>query len=362
MRAWTPMCILAASALLAGCVTVTQRPAAAPAVAAAPKTGLAAGRAAFDAGEDAKALPVLLPVAEGGDRAAQFMLGRIYTRNRGVPPDVQRSILWYERAVAQGAYQAANNLGIIYRFGQGVPVDMVKAARHFRLAAEGGMANGSYMLGVHLEQGQGVERDLREALHWYEQADTARDKNALNHETRRDLGTRLELARLQLKATEGDAAAMVGLANWYAGGGSHLGKNVNEATRLRIAAAEVGYTPAQVVAGESLVFGVGTAKNVRKAQAFFDEAAHAGDPAAMIWLAQLNNGHLGLPRNDKAALQWLHAAVAKNHAPAMGALATAYEHGQYGLKRNPAEARRWREREALQQQADDKRPSAAAQP
>jgi TPR repeat protein len=181
------------------------------------------------------------------------MVGRIYTRDRGVPVNVQSSILWYERAVAQGAYQAANNLGIIYRFGQGVPVDMAKTASHFRLAAEGGMANGCYVLGVHLEQGQGIAKDLCDALHWYEQAETARDKSSLNQETRRDLGVRLELARLRLKSDEGDPRAMMSLADWYSGGGSHLGKNVNEATRLLVAAAEVGHAPAQVVAGESLM-------------------------------------------------------------------------------------------------------------
>lgn len=353
MRAWILMPVVAASALLTGCLTPPERPpvAAAP----APPSSLAAGRVAFDRGEDAKALPLLLPVAEAGDRAAQFMVGRIYTRDRGVPVNVQRSILWYERAVAQGAFQAANNLGIIYRFGQGVPVDMAKAARHFRLAAEGGMANGCYMLGVHLEQGQGIAKDLREALHWYEQAEAARDKSTLNQETRRDLGVRLELARLRLKSDEGDPRAMMSLADWYSGGGSHLGKNVNEATRLRVAAAEVGHAPAQVVAGESLMFGVGAGKDVKKAHAFFEEAANAGYPPAMVWMAQLNNGRMGFPRNDKAAIKWLNAAIALNHAPAMGAMAGAYENGLHGLKRDPAEVKRWREREARQQEADEKK-------
>lgn len=352
MRAWILIPVVAASTVLAGCLTVPERPAAGV---AAPQSGLAAGRAAYDRGEDAKALPLLLPAAEAGDRAAQFMVGRIYTRNGGVPVDVQRSIHWYERAVAQGAYQAANNLGIIYRFGEGVPVDMAKAAAYFRIAADGGMANGCYMLGVHLEQGQGVEKDLREALHWYEQADAARDKNTLNHESRRDLGVRLELAQLRLKADEGDPRAMMGLADWYSGGGSHLGKNVNEATRLRIAAAEVGYAPAQVMAGESLMFGVGARKDVKKAYAFFEEAANSGYPPAMLWMAQMNNGHLGFPRNDKAAIKWLNAAIALNHAPAMEAMAGAYESGLYGQKRDPAKASQWRERAAKQREADEKR-------
>ena len=352
MRPWFRLTLLAATALLAGCLSVPEQPAASV---AAPQSDLAAGRAAYDRFEDAKALPLLLPAAEAGNRAAQFMVGRIYTRNRGVPVDVQQAIHWYERSVAQGAYQAANNLGIIYRFGQGVPVDMTKAAHYFRMAADGGMANGCYMLGVHLEQGQGVPKDLREALHWYEQADAAKDKNTLNHETRRDLGTRLELARLRLKADDGDPRAMMSLADWYSGGGSHLGKNVNEATRLRVAAAEAGYPPAQVMAGESLMFGVGAPKDVKKAYAFFEGAANSGYPPAMVWMAQMNNGHLGFPRNDKAAINWLNAAIALNHALAMEAMAGAYESGLYGLKRDAAQARQWRERAAKQREADAKR-------
>lgn len=342
-----------ASTLLAGCLTVPERPAAAT---AAPQTGLAAGRAAYDRGEDAKALELLLPVAEAGDRAAQFMVGRILSRDRGVPPDYPRAVQWYEKSAAQGSPQAANNVAIILRAGRaGVPVDMARAAQYFRIAADGGMANGSYMLGVHLEQGQGVPRDLREALRRYEEADTAKDRNSLSHETRRDLGTRLELARLRLRADGGDPQAMMGIADWLAGGGSHLGKDVAEATRLRIAAAERGHAPAQVMAGESLIFGVGAKKDARKAYAFFKAAAEAGHPPAMVWMAQMNNGHLGMPRNDAEARKWLHAAVERNHAPAMGALATAYEHGLYGLKRDPAKAKEWREREAKQLQADEQR-------
>jgi hypothetical protein len=109
------------------------------------------------------------------------------------------------------------------------------------------------------------------------------------------------------------------------------------------------------MAGESLVFGVGARKDVKKAYAFFEEAASGGNPQAMVWMAQMNNGHLGFPRNDKAAIQWLNAAIALNHAPAMGAMAGAYENGLYGLKRDPAKARQWREREEKQQAADRKR-------
>ena len=68
----------------------------------------------------------------------------------------------------------------------------------------------------------------------------------------------------------------------------------------------------------------------------------------MVWMAQLNNGRMGYPRNDKAA-------IALNHAPAMGAMAGAYENGLHGLKRDPAEVKRWREREARQHEADEKK-------
>lgn len=62
MQAWILMPVVAASALLTGCLTPPERPpvAATP----APPSSLAAGRVAFDRGEDVKALPLLLPVAE----------------------------------------------------------------------------------------------------------------------------------------------------------------------------------------------------------------------------------------------------------------------------------------------------------
>jgi hypothetical protein len=90
---------------------------------------------AFDRANYATALRVWLPLAEGGDPAAQTYVGEIFEKGLGVPPDHAAAAVWYRRGAERGSSRAAINLGQLYEQGLGVPKDPVQALSWYRKAA-----------------------------------------------------------------------------------------------------------------------------------------------------------------------------------------------------------------------------------
>jgi archaellum component FlaC len=90
---------------------------------------------AFDRANYATALRVWLPLAEGGDPAAQTNVGEIFEKGLGVLPDYAAAAVWYRRGAERGSSRAAINLGQLYEQGHGVPKDPVQALGWYRKAA-----------------------------------------------------------------------------------------------------------------------------------------------------------------------------------------------------------------------------------
>ena len=93
------------------------------------------------------AYKLILPLAEQGDAQAQYNLGVMYDKGRGVPQDYKEAVKWYRLAAEQGVREAQYNLGNKYSKGQGVPQDYKEAVKWYRLSAEQGIAKAQYNLG-----------------------------------------------------------------------------------------------------------------------------------------------------------------------------------------------------------------------
>jgi TPR repeat protein len=128
------------------------------------------GVAAAKRGDDATALSLWRPLAEQGNAVAQYNLGVMFAKGRGVPQDFQEALKWYRLAAAQGSAQAQNNLGVAYTNAQGVAQDYQEALKWCRLAATQGYAQAQKNLGVMYEDGLGVAQDSQEAAKWYQLA------------------------------------------------------------------------------------------------------------------------------------------------------------------------------------------------
>ncbi|HJS65711.1 MAG TPA: tetratricopeptide repeat protein [Nitrospiraceae bacterium] len=139
----------------------------------------------FQAGMDANnredyatALREWRPLAEHGNVLAQYNLGMLYRKGRGVPQDDVQARKWYEKAAAQGQAKAQFNLGTLYFNGEGVPKDYQQALRWFRLAADQGEALAQTKIAIMYDEGQGVPKNIVQAYKWFSLAATNGDKSA----------------------------------------------------------------------------------------------------------------------------------------------------------------------------------------
>ena len=135
-----------------------------------------AGMDANNRGDYATALREWRPLAEQGDARAQYNLGVLYRKGRGVPQDDVQARQWYAKAAAQGQAKAQFNLGTLYFNGEGVPKDYPQALRWFRLAADQGEALAQTKIAIMYDEGQGVPHDIVQAYKWYSLAATNGDK------------------------------------------------------------------------------------------------------------------------------------------------------------------------------------------
>lgn len=93
---------------------------------------------AYDRADYRSALRVWEASAMEGDAEAQVMVGEIYEKGLGTPPDYAKAAEWYRKAADQGNQRGITNLAYLYEHGLGVRQDMVKAINLYRQAAGDG--------------------------------------------------------------------------------------------------------------------------------------------------------------------------------------------------------------------------------
>jgi hypothetical protein len=128
---------------------------------------LQAGIEALKRNDYATAYKEWLPLAEQGDRSAQFGLARLYTRGDGVEKSYEEAAKWARRSAEQDHDKAQELLGTFYANGLGVPKDHLEAGKWFVRAAENGNGIAAYNLGVLYANGQGVEKEPVKAYMWF---------------------------------------------------------------------------------------------------------------------------------------------------------------------------------------------------
>lgn len=125
------------------------------------------GLAAFKQRDYASAIAIWEPLAEAGNVAAQFNLGRMYDNGIGIPEDDVKATAWYKRAADAGFTPALRELAMAYIEGEGVAVNPTKGIGLLKDAAASGDADAEYSLGKLYREGQVVSKDYSEAMKWY---------------------------------------------------------------------------------------------------------------------------------------------------------------------------------------------------
>jgi len=80
----------------------------------------------------------LVPLAKGGDLAAQNQLGVMHQLGLGTPVNHRRAAHWFKRAALAGDGNAQRNLGSLFRQGLGVPRDDLRAFGWYDAARRNG--------------------------------------------------------------------------------------------------------------------------------------------------------------------------------------------------------------------------------
>lgn len=122
---------------------------------------------AFDEGDSAIAISLLLPMARAGDPKAQHLLGRTYEDadgRKGAKRDRTKAQFWFEKAVKQDYTPAIRDLGFhLVREG----TNPARGYRLLKTAAERGSAQAQWGLGLYLSSSNwGLPVDREAARKW----------------------------------------------------------------------------------------------------------------------------------------------------------------------------------------------------
>ncbi len=92
------------------------------------------GVATYKRGDYATALREWRPLAKQGNANAQFFLGVMYYKGRGVPQDYAEAMRWFRETAERDLAASQFALGAMYSLGHGVPRDYVQAHVWINLA------------------------------------------------------------------------------------------------------------------------------------------------------------------------------------------------------------------------------------
>lgn len=125
------------------------------------------GLAAYDRGEDRRALALWLTLARHGNLTAMRNVGMMLEAGQGIAPDPERALKFYQRAAANGLPGAQVNLAALYRSGRGTEKNPRKAIDWLYVAASANQPLAIYYLGEMAEAGEGMTADREKALKLY---------------------------------------------------------------------------------------------------------------------------------------------------------------------------------------------------
>jgi len=108
-----------------------------------------------------------LALAEKNDSHAQYEVGIMYLRGRGVTVDQGEAAGWLRKSAEQGYDKAQYKLGMLYFRGKGVRKDYDRAHAWLEKSALQDHHPAQFQLGEMYAQGHGVAQDYERALSWY---------------------------------------------------------------------------------------------------------------------------------------------------------------------------------------------------
>jgi TPR repeat protein len=209
--------------------------------------------------ESERTLASTRAAAEGGDIAAQFVLGECFRDGEGgASKNLALALSWYRRAASCNVAAAQLIFGQFHEQGVGgLTIDPAEGARLYALAAAQGLSGAQWRLGLCYERGQGVLKDAIEARRLY-----------------------------HLAAEQGDSDAKACLGCAYMSG-SCGPQDFSLAMHWLCRAADKGHSIAEHDIGHLFRNGLGVPRDLHAAASWFSRAAARGFELAKTCLLEL---------------------------------------------------------------------------
>lgn len=123
----------------------------------------------WEAGKHTEAVAIFQKYEKDNDADSLAYLGRSYMQGKGVPTDLEKSAVYFQKAAELKQPLALNGLGVCYREGIGVKRDLKKAEELFLQAREKGNQLAAFNLGE-LYFCYKTEQEREKALKYYQEA------------------------------------------------------------------------------------------------------------------------------------------------------------------------------------------------
>ena len=192
------------------------------------------------------------------DRFAQIFNEALAAQNAG---DYENALSLYEPAADMGHRDSTCHLGYCYQMGIGCKKDMRKAVHYYKAAAEDGSAAAKYNLGICYKQGGGVNVDFKRA------------RELLTESKDGGFEAQAETVLRQMKQRRIDKFAQ---RLYSASCAVYRRGDVEEAIRLRVAAAKLDHAKSEFLLGCHFEFEDGLPKDMEKAREWYARAKSHG--------------------------------------------------------------------------------------
>lgn len=241
-----------------------------------------------------KAIKKIYGLAENGDPAAMFHMGKLYVHGIGVPQSMKDAENWYLRAIDAGEMRAHCNLGWIYLYGfDTIPQDKQKAYELLTVGAENGVYVAKASIGLMALTGDGCPQDTERGLRLLEEAFEEGYTNAGNHlADAYFLGQHIPLDQskglewLEKVVERGDERTMAILGHHLITGA--YGKtDVVKGVELLQQSIEKNYVPAYLWIGNLYRQGQGVQRDLDMARAWYEKGLSEGNTGCSLALESL---------------------------------------------------------------------------
>lgn len=274
-------------------------------------------------------------LAQNGNVTAQLEIGKRFYEGKGIEPDGEEAVKWFNAAASQGNAEAMYMLGECY-------------------ASSSNYIEGAYIGHMLGETDDEIQIDLNEkkALKWFERAaeqgnTAAKFRLAEFYEYGKGTETNKELAMIWCRraARDGYAEAQYHLAHCYFFG-EGIEENKTEAIKWYKKAAEQGHDWSQYALGNYYFrYPDIDVNDVKEAVKWYKLAAAHKDgcanTSAQYALGDVYSFGCFIKPDNNEALKWYKTAADNGYFIAQEKMGEIYLKGELGVKKDFHEAQKW---------------------